>query len=456
MRPNSYEVNFDGIIGPTHNYSGLSYGNIASTSNKDLVSNPREAALQGIEKMKFIAEHGIVQGVLPPQERPHIPTLRSLGFEGLDKEIVFEAFHHCPEIFFACCSASSMWTANAATVTPSIDTADQRLHLTAANLSYEFHRSIESTTTETILQRIFTDPLYFAHHPPLLPQGDYFSDEGAANHTRFCLDNDSPGVHLFVYGRTAFKSSVHTPARFPARQTLEASQAVARTHNILPDRALFAQQNPQAIDAGVFHNDVISVGHRNLFLYHEKAFVDTAATIKEIKEMVAEICGCDMILLPVSDTQVPLADAVKSYLFNCQLIDIEDNLMMLVAPTECAETPSVKKFLDNILKDSSNPIVRVDYIDLRQSMRNGGGPACLRLRVPLSRFEIDAMNPNVLLSEPLYSTLISWVNKHYRDRLSPKDLADPELLFETQTALDELTGILGLGSLYSFQRLPGF
>ncbi len=451
MANDSQEANFDGLIGPTHNYSGLSYGNVASTSNKNLISNPREAALQGLKKMKFLADHGILQGVFPPQERPHLPTLRALGFTGDENTLISHAFRNFPELFFACCSASCMWTANAATVTSSLDTTDNRLHLTAANLSYEFHRSIESPMTEKILHRIFANPLHFAHHPPLLAQGNTFSDEGAANHTRFCAPSDGPGVHLFVYGRSAFDKSSSLPSKFPARQTLEASQAITRLHELLPERAIFAQQNPNAIDAGVFHNDVISVGHRNVFLYHERAFVDTAQTIEEINARVATICGCDMIFICVKEEEVSLVDAVKSYLFNSQIVDIENNEMMLIAPTECEHTPSVKKLINKIIADSRNPLTKVVYLDLRQSMQNGGGPACLRLRVPLSAMEAQALNPKVLLTESLYHTLVDWVNRHYRDRLSPEELGNPALYQENQVALDQLTKILGLGSLYSFQ-----
>jgi succinylarginine dihydrolase len=51
----------------------------------------------------------------------------------------------------------------------------------------------------------------------------------------------------------------------------------------------------------------------------------------------------------------------------------------------------------------------------------------------------------------LGAELVAWVERHYRDRLVPADLCDPALARESFTALDELTGILRLGSIYDFQ-----
>jgi len=114
----SPELNLDGIVGPTHNYAGLSWGNLASQKHKLSVSNPRQAALEGLAKMKFLADMGIPQAVLPPHQRPHLPTLRSLGYSGSDAEILAKAHQDNPVLLSACCSASAMWSANAATVSP--------------------------------------------------------------------------------------------------------------------------------------------------------------------------------------------------------------------------------------------------------------------------------------------------------------------------------------------------
>lgn len=445
------EINFDGIVGLTHNYGGLSYGNLPSMQNKFSESNPKAAALQGLEKMKFLNQLGIKQAVLPPQERPHLPTLRSLGFSGTDHEVIAKAQQKAPEILEACSSATAMWTANSATVIPSIDSIDQHVHFIPANLSALFHRSLEADMTSRILRKIFDNSVFFTHHDPL-PRGNFFSDEGAANHTRFCNKYSGPGIHLFNFGRYSFRETVLAPKRFPARQTFEASDALARLAQIFPDHLLFAQQNPLAIDAGVFHNDVISVGNRNVFLYHEKAFVDTPLMIEFIREKVALICDTEMIFVKVREEEMSLEDVVKSYLFNSQLISKDDTHMFLLAPEECRENEAAQRVLKEILSDSKNPINEIHYFDLRQSMRNGGGPACLRLRVVLNKQELEAMHQPVLFTERLYSILKDWIEKYYRDRLKPADLADPKLLEESHQALDELTKILELGKIYDFQR----
>jgi len=445
MATHAVEVNFDGLVGPTHNYAGLSWGNVASKSNVNAVSNPKEAALQGLAKMKKLADRGYVQAVLPPHERPHIPTLRALGFAGSDRQVLEQAAQADPAILAAVSSASAMWTANAATVSPSADTADHRVHFTPANLSAKFHRSIEHRVTGRALKAIFTDESYFAHHPAL-PSVSHFGDEGAANHTRLCAGYGDPGVELFVYGQAAFNESAPAPVKYPARQTLEASRAIARLHGLDDRHAVFAQQNPAAIDAGVFHNDVIAVGNGNCLFYHELAFLDEGGVLSDIR---ARLVGTELQPVRVSAAEVPIEDAVASYLFNSQLLNTPDG-MLLAVPGECREVASVSRYLDSLLQQNG-PITAVEVFDVKQSMRNGGGPACLRLRVVLSDEERRAINQGVVLTDALYERLTAWVNAHYRDELSQQDLADPMLLDEVRKALDELTGILGLGSIYDFQ-----
>ncbi len=445
MAKHAVEANFDGLVGPTHNYAGLSRGNIASKSNVNSVANPKEAALQGLAKMKRLADRGYVQGILPPHERPHIPTLRRLGFEGSDHQVLEKAAKTEPAILAAVSSASAMWTANAATVSPSADTADHRLHFTPANLSAKFHRSIEHQTTGRALKAIFTDESYFAHHPAL-PAVSHFGDEGAANHTRLSSRYGEPGVELFVYGKAAFNESAPGPTNYPARQTLEASRAIARLHGLTDRHAVFAQQNPAAIDAGVFHNDVIAVGNGNTLFYHELAFLEEERVLTELRNRLS---GAKLEAVRVSAQEVPIEDAVASYLFNSQLLNTPDG-MLLAVPGECREIDSVSRYLDNLQK-ADGPITAVEVFDVKQSMKNGGGPACLRLRVVLNDEEQHAMNRGVILTDELYNRLTTWVEAHYRDELTQQDLADPMLLDEVRKALDELTGILGLGSIYDFQ-----
>jgi succinylarginine dihydrolase len=442
----AYEVNFDGLVGLTHNYSGLSYGNVASMASVHRVSNPKGAAIQGLRKMKTLHDFGLKQGLLLPQERPDVHTLRKLGFGGSDAEVIGAASRDAPKIFAACCSASSMWAANAATVSPSADTADGKVHFTPANLASNFHRSLETATTGRILQAIFSDPEYFQHEAPL-PHSDYFCDEGAANHTRLCSEYGDPGVELFVYGRHAIDLSQRLPQRYPARQTFEASESVARLHKLPVERVIFAQQNPDAIDAGVFHNDVIAVGNQDVMFYHERAFLNSDKIREEIQRKFGEKAVC---FIEVRDSQVRVGDAVGSYLFNSQLVTLTNGEMMMLIPQECEETESVSQYLQELIQQGT-PIKHVRSFDLRQSMRNGGGPACLRLRVVLNEQELAAINSKVLMNNWLYEKLSLWVEKHYRDRMRIEDLNDPQLLGENRSALDELTQIMGFGSIYPFQ-----
>jgi len=442
----AFEANFDGLVGPTHHYGGLSFGNVASERHAGLVSNPREAALQGLAKMRALGGRGFRQGVLPPHERPDVALLRRVGFSGSDADVLGAAARRAPELLAQAGSASAMWVANAATVSPWPDTADGRSHFTPANLCSHLHRSLEPPTTARVLRAVFPEGPCFAHHEPL-PAAAALADEGAANHTRLGDDPGAPGVELFVYGRSA-ATGEPAPRRYPARQAREASEAVARLHGLDPARTVFAAQHPDAIDAGVFHNDVIAVGHRDVLFFHERAFRDRARLLDELRRALAPV---PLRAIEVPEAAVGLPDAVGSYLFNSQLLSRPDGRLLLVAPEECRRHERVSAFLEAQLA-SGGPIAEVAYFDLRQSMHNGGGPACLRLRVVLDETRAAAVAPGVWLDEALHARLAAWVARHYRDRLAPADLADPQLLGECRAALDELTGILGLGPLYPFQR----
>ena len=446
-----YELNVDGLVGPTHNFGGLSLGNVASQSSTRQASNPRKAAQQGLAKMKALADLGIPQAVFAPQERPCVGTLRRLGFAGDDAEVIRQAARQAMPLLVASSSASSMWVANAATVSPSADTPDGRVHFTVANLNCKYHRSLEPDTTGRVLAAMFANPTHFVHHPAL-PSVAQFGDEGAANHSRFCTAYDAPGVELFVYGRSAFDTRQPVPQRFPARQTLEASRAVARLHGLNDGGVVFAQQNPALIDQGVFHNDVIAVGNRGLLLYHEDAYLDSERVLGELQAKLANRGG-RLRAVCVPRTAISVEEAVRTYLFNSQLVTRGDGRMVLVVPEECRHHPHVWAYLNSLI-DPSGPLAALLPVELGQSMQNGGGPACLRLRVALSEAELAAVNPAVRLTDTLYRRLMDWVEQHYRDRLTEADLADPQLLDESRTALDELTQLLGLGPVYPFQRYP--
>jgi succinylarginine dihydrolase len=439
------EYNFDGLVGPTHNYGGLSAGNLASALHGGEVSHPRAAALQGLEKMRFVAGLGVGQAVLPPQPRPSLKTLRGLGFGGTDEQVITRAAREAEHLLRLTSSAAAMWTANAATGAPSEDTADGRMHLTPANLQQMFHRALEAETTHAVLQAIFSDERHFAVHAPL-PGGGHFADEGAANHTRLV----TPGhraVHLLAWGRSPWRTDVAAPTRFPARQTYEASQALARLHQLDPAQVLLPQQAPEGIDSGAFHTDVLAVGNASFLMLHEQAFVDAPGLLRTLRERLGD--GFTSTL--ATEAELPVKAAVKAYPFNSQVLTLPDGTMAIVAPEESRETEPARRFLERVVAEE-NPVKAVHYLDVRQSMNNGGGPACLRQRVWLTDPERAAVKANVFYTPELHDTLARWVTKHYREDLRAADLGDPQLARETLTALDELTRLLRLGSVYDFQK----
>ena len=445
MTSRAVEANCDGLVGPTHSYVGLSPGNIASQTNAGEVSNPRAAVLEGLTKMRQLADWGVPQFVLPPHERPDLALLRSIGFSGSDAQVIEKAWKEAPALAAAACSASPMWAANAATVTPSADTADGRVHFTPANLLTNLHRSLEGEQTTRSLRRLFPDRDRFAVHEPL-PAQSHFADEGAANHVRLCADHGEAGVNLFVWGREAWE---RWEGRYPARQTREAFEAVERRHGAA--RGVFARQGRAAINGGAFHNDVVCVGTRECLLFHERAFEDRAAMEAEVRRAAEDLF--EPAFVEISEADLPMDDLVKSYLFNSQLLVLpgEDRLVLL-APGETRDNPHAHAAAQG-LASSNGPIGRVEYVDVRQSMRNGGGPACLRLRVVLTDAELAATNPGQRFDAALHARLNAWAEHRYRDRLAPADLADPSLIGESREALDELTMILGLGGdFYPFQR----
>ncbi len=432
-----HEYNFDGLIGPTHNYAGLSFGNLASAKNAGAASNPREAALQGLAKMRAAMDLGLKQGFLPPQDRPHLKTLRALGFSGSDKQIIEKAANREPQLLANCYAASCMWTANAGTVAPSPDTSDGKVHFTAANLAANFHRSIEADTTARVLEHIFNSDDHFVHHPPL-PGAMHFGDEGAANHGRLCEAHGDAGIQLFVYGEDG--------QTFPARQKKRASEAIARSHLLDPAKTVFVQQSAAALDAGAFHNDVVGVANGTVLFLHAESFADPKAAYAAIREAAPFV---EIVEAPTE--KVSLDDCIKSYLFNSQLLTLPGGEMALLLPVEAEENPNVKAFVDETVS-KNNPINRVIYKNVRESMRNGGGPACLRLRVVLSETEAQAANGHFLLDDTKITRLEDWVKAHYRDRITPDDLRDPELMEESFAGMQALTDLLAMGAFYDFQK----
>ena len=437
------EVNFDGLIGMTHNYGGLSFGNIASANNKAKPASPKNAAKQGLAKAWHLARLGYKQGIFPPQERPFLPILNKLGFNGNNQQLLQQAAQD-KRLLANISAASSMWAANAGTISPKYDCNDNKTHFTPANLITNTHRALEAAQTTKMLRTIFCDEARFMVHDPL-PNQSLFADEGAANFMRMSKSHGEKGVEIFVYGRDGFESY---SGKFPARQTMQSFEAIARNHQIDMDKTIFTRQSKQAIDAGAFHNDVVASANENVLFYHEFAFENEEALKREITQK----CDFEPVFIRVDNNDVPIEDAIKSYLFNTQILSKPGERMTIIAPMECYETPSVKKFLDELITRNT-PIGTVEYVDVRQSMNNGGGPACLRLRVIMDEADIKSIKARVMLDEGLYSDLVNWVDKYYPETLLPEDLGDFALLENNYAALDELTKIMHLGAnFYDFQK----
>lgn len=408
------EINFDGLIGPSHNYAGLSLGNLAATGNAGKTSHPRAAALQGIAKMRANLALGLAQGILLPHARPDHRWLAALATD----------YGAAPAVLKAqALSASAMWAANAATVSPAPDTADGKCHLTVANLLTMPHRSHEWPETLAQLRLAFVDPAFVVHGPVPAP----FGDEGAANHMRLAPVHDAPGVEIFVYGEPG--------GPFPARQSRTASEAIARAHRLDPARTLFVEQNPAAIAAGAFHNDVVAVANGPVLFAHEHAFAEPGAFFDAL---IAAMPTAQIVEVPAS--AVSLADAVSSYLFNAQLVTLPDGSSALIVPEESRANPRVWSWLQDMLA-GNGPIRRVEVVDVRESMANGGGPACLRLRVVADPARID---PRFMVDAAKLDRLDALVRREWPEQIDAADIANPALIADITRARAALLDQLGL------------
>jgi succinylarginine dihydrolase len=348
---------------------------------------------------------GLAQGFFMPLDRPNQNWLSGLSTDMQSAE---------PHIRAAAFSASAMWAANAATVSPAPDTADGKCHLSAANLLTMAHRSHEWTGTLAQLKLAFADDAHFAVHGPVPAP---FGDEGAANFMRLCRTHGDAGVEIFVYGKTG--------GPFPARQHIEASKAIARAHQLDAAKTLFVQQSEVAIAAGAFHNDVVAVANEHVLFTHEQAFEHPEQTYADIKRLLPE---AEIIIVPAD--RVSLADAIQSYLFNAQLVTLPDGGMALILPSEAQDNTRVWGWLSEMVA-GNGPIRKLVPVDVRQSMANGGGPACLRLRVVADPATVD---PRFIAHEAKLDQIASVVAACWPESIVPDQLGDASLMDQVRAA----------------------
>jgi succinylarginine dihydrolase len=289
------------------------------------------------------------------------------------------------------------------------------------------HRSHEWPGTLAQLLVAFADKTAFEVHAPVPPA---FGDEGAANHMRLTSAHGESGVELFVYGIGG--------GAFPARQHVEASRAIARLHKLDPERTIFVQQSEQAIAAGAFHNDVVAVANERVLFAHEQAFEDRSRVIADCERFVP---GLELVEVAAAD--VPLEDAISSYLFNAQLVTPPDGEMTLVVPTEARETRSVWTWVERHL-NGNGPIRRVEVVDVRQSMANGGGPACLRLRVVADPATVD---PRFLVDDSKLDAVAEVIRAKWPVEIDTADLQKPALIMDCSAARLALLEALDLAEL---------
>jgi len=408
------EVQFDGIIGPTHHFGGLGVGNVASLASRAKESYPRAAALEGAAKMDLVASLGIPQFFLPPLVRPNWDFLVRCGLidskQRFDRAKQVEALRRCaeesPMLLSAAYSSSFMWTANAGTFCPGTDASDGVSRLVLANLSSSLHRGMEAVERYQQFSDLFRGCEKVQVCLPI-PAVDPLRDEGAANHMRFAAPHamqSSLGLHVFVHGISHHGISHHGASNLPevrhgggavdgagtvsslgnsfrSRQSSLASHAVSNFMRLPVGQRIYALQSRKAIDAGVFHNDVIATSNRNLFLYHADAFENGDRIVDEILASYEKLFGEPIYSIRINADSIPLNEAVQTYLFNSQIVSLPNGGMHMVCPAHCEQSSAVRELIGSWVRDARNPICGVNYVHLNESMANGGGPACLRLRM---------------------------------------------------------------------------
>lgn len=431
----SVEVQIDRLVGPTHHFGGLGVGNVASRDHAGQLSNPRAAALQGLDKMALVSRLGVPQFILPPQRRPRLDWLRRCGLTGSDCDVLRRAHEEAPQLLSAATSCSAMWTANAATVAPSSDTRDGSLNLTIANLDASLHRWIEPEDTLSELRLCVPNE---AKVHPEVPGGTMMRDEGAANHMRLSAAVTGSGLHVFVFG-----DGHPTPKQYFARQTRAACLAVARLNQLPLEGVILLKQNSNAIDAGAFHNDVVALSHRDLVVCHEAAYHNSEESLSALGDRFESLFRKPLRIVVVGSQQLTLADSIRTYLFNSQVIDSphEDAPPIMICPKEVREHPQANELVEG-WRDREAMFSEVRSVELRQSMAGGGGPACLRLRVPVPADQIEAFNPAMKWTEKLDREIREVIERDYPTSITLNDLSRIDLVRELEAAGERVRAML--------------
>lgn len=417
------EIQVDRLVGPTHHFGGLGVGNVASMSHGGEVSNPAAAALQGLAKMRLVAELTKVQFVLPPQSRPDFELLRGLGFSGSNEDVLKQALDQSRGLLSAACSTSAMWMANAATITGH--------DVTIANLSSSLHRSIEADTTAAELRRLLPDS-FRVHNA--LSGGHAMRDEGAANHMRLAGDDGRASVHVFVYG-----DKEPRPVRYLPRQSHASFAAIARRHGLAEREFCLLKQSAVAIDAGAFHNDVVAISHGRTLIHHEFAFHQSDREMARLEEQFDSATGQPLVRIEVAESELSIDDAVVTYLFNSQVISPigERVAPVLICPIDVSRHSAAKAIVDHWI--AAGHFADAHYLDLAQSMSGGGGPACLRLRVPMLSQEVDRCNQLQRWTPALHQRCEKVIRDYYPTSIKISDLADAAFIkqsIEAQRQVD--------------------
>lgn len=427
------EFNIDGLIGPTHHFGGLGIGNIASESNRSRLSHPRRAALEGLSKMRKLHELGIPQFFLPPPKRPNGAWLRSIGFDQSNPDDWKRCFDCFPTVFSSALSSSFMWMANAACVSAGVDSSDGKNRVVVANLAASLHRGQEREERFAQLASMFRhsgETEVVRGLPGLTP----LRDEGAANIMRLWNAQRDQGIYVFVFGErerntievNQSTSPVRQPAIHPSRQTSLASRLVSNLLRIPSSRSLFVQQHPEAIDAGAFHNDVIATSHENFLLVHSRAFQDQPRELERISDTFRQQNGDSLRILEVDETELTLEQAVATYLFNSQIVTQRDGSWAMLCPVECQQSESAQRVLRRIQQVESR-IRDIEFVSLRESMANGGGPACLRLRAYATKRELATLPARYRIDDQSLAFLGRFIESEYPESVRLSDFLDNDL-----------------------------